>query len=113
MEKKAQTCLHLVVVLFSLNKNQALAYLSITDESTGAVKTETISSTRSESVAIKRKNRNGEESTEDDCISSEDYGNEHGERRVKQSTEKHLKAKVSSKMISNEQKLSKKTGFTF
>ncbi|KAJ0262468.1 DNA-(apurinic or apyrimidinic site) endonuclease [Hirschfeldia incana] len=54
----------------------------------------TTSSIRSESVTIKRKIRNRvEESTEDDCNSSEAYG----EKRVKQSTEKNLKSKVSSK----------------
>ncbi|VVB03015.1 unnamed protein product [Arabis nemorensis] len=77
---------------------------NLPDESSGAVQKETTSSTLSESVAIKRKNRNGEEPTEDDCISSEVYGNEHERRRVKQSTEKNLKA------ISNEQKSLKKTG---
>ncbi|ESQ52865.1 hypothetical protein EUTSA_v10016487mg [Eutrema salsugineum] len=73
-------------------------------------KKETTSSTRSGSVTTKRKIRNKEESTEDDCISSEVYGNDHGERRVKQTTEKNLKAKVSSKAISNERKSMTKTG---
>lgn len=73
---------------------------------------ETTSSIRSESVTVKRKIRNREESNEDDCISSEAYGNEHGERRVKQSTDKNLKAKVSSEAISNEQKSWKKTGLS-
>ncbi|KAF8094384.1 hypothetical protein N665_0364s0013 [Sinapis alba] len=80
---------------------------NLQDESCGAEIKETTSSTRSENVTIKRKIRNREEeSTEDDCISSEAYA----ERRVKQSTEKNLKAKVSSKAISNEHKSSTKTG---
>ncbi|KAG2332287.1 hypothetical protein Bca52824_003467 [Brassica carinata] len=79
---------------------------NLQDESSSAEIKETTSSTLSESVTIKRKIRNKEESTEDDCISAEAYG----ERRVKQSTEKKLKAKVSSKAISNEQKSLTKTG---
>ncbi|KAJ4904044.1 hypothetical protein Rs2_17995 [Raphanus sativus] len=50
------------------------------DESSGAEKTETTSSTRSESVTIKRKTRNRKEANEDD---SEAYG----EKKAKQSTE--------------------------
>ncbi|KAH0933013.1 hypothetical protein HID58_010130 [Brassica napus] len=73
----------------------------ITYESSGAEIKETSSSTLSESVTIKRKIRNKEE------FSSEAYGNEDGERRVKQSTEKKLKAKVSSK---SEHKSLAKTG---
>ncbi|KAL0656699.1 hypothetical protein Bca4012_077283 [Brassica carinata] len=49
-----------------------------------------------------------EESTEDDCISSDAYGSDHGEKRVKQSTQKKLNAKVSSKP--SEQKSLAKTG---
>ncbi|CAF2299095.1 unnamed protein product [Brassica napus] len=67
---------------------------NLPDESSGAEKMETTSSTRSESVTIKRKISNLEESNDDDCISSEAYGNE---KKVKQSTEKNLKVKVSSK----------------
>ncbi|CAA7057184.1 unnamed protein product [Microthlaspi erraticum] len=69
------------------------------DGSCGAETNEATSSTRLQSVTIKRKMRNQQESPEDD---SEAYGNDHGERRVKQSTDKKLKAKVSSKTISNE-----------
>uniref|UniRef100_A0A0D3CS59 Endonuclease/exonuclease/phosphatase domain-containing protein n=2 Tax=Brassica oleracea TaxID=3712 RepID=A0A0D3CS59_BRAOL len=79
-----------------------------TDESSGEEIKETTSSTRSESVTIKRKIRSREESTEDDCISSDAYGNDHGEKRVKQSTQKKLNAKVSSK--ASEQKSLAKTG---
>lgn len=75
-------------------------------ESSGAETKETTSSTLSESVTIKRKIRNKEESTEDDCNSSEAYG----EKRVKQSTEKKLKAKVSSKAILSEHKSLTKAG---
>ncbi|KAL0740031.1 hypothetical protein Bca4012_081544 [Brassica carinata] len=64
------------------------------DESSGAEKMEITSSTRSESVTIKRKTRNREEAKEDD---SEAYGNDHGEKKAKQSTERNLKVKVSSK----------------
>ncbi|EFH56191.1 apurinic endonuclease-redox protein [Arabidopsis lyrata subsp. lyrata] len=71
---------------------------------------ETTSSTRSESVTIKRKIRNTEEPTEDDCSNSEAYGTEQGEKRVKQSTEKNLKAKVFAKAVSKEQKSLTKTG---
>ncbi|XP_048631745.1 DNA-(apurinic or apyrimidinic site) endonuclease, chloroplastic-like isoform X1 [Brassica napus] len=74
---------------------------NLQDESSGAEIKETSSSTLSESVTIKRKIRNKEE------FSSEAYGNEDGERRVKQSTEKKLKAKVSSK---SEHKSLAKTG---
>lgn len=80
-----------------LSKIQVLACLFITEENSGSEKKETTSSTLSESVTVKRKIRNREELTEDECIDSEAYGNEHGERRVKQSTEKNLKAKVSLK----------------
>lgn len=52
---------------------------------------ETTSSTLSESVTIKRKTRNQEEADDDY------YGNDNGEKKVKQSTEKNLKVKVSSK----------------
>ncbi|KFK32451.1 hypothetical protein AALP_AA6G243700 [Arabis alpina] len=65
-----------------------------------AEKMETTLSTRSESVTIKRKLRNRQEPTEDDCISSG-----HGQRRLKLSTQKNLKAKVS-----NEHKSLNKTG---
>ncbi|KAH0856628.1 hypothetical protein HID58_084889 [Brassica napus] len=78
------------------------------NESSGEEIKETTSSTRSESVTIKRKIRSKEESTEDDCISSDAYGNDHGEKRVKQSTQKKLNAKVSSK--TSEQKSLAKTG---
>ncbi|RID67448.1 hypothetical protein BRARA_D02529, partial [Brassica rapa] len=61
------------------------------DESSGAEKMETTSSTLSESVTIKRKTRNQEEADDDY------YGNDNGEKKVKQSTEKNLKVKVSSK----------------
>ncbi|KAL0747078.1 hypothetical protein Bca101_029080 [Brassica carinata] len=87
---------------------QDLPCLSVTDESSGEEIKETTSSTRSESVTIKRKIRSKEESTEDDCISSDAYGNDHGEKRVKQSTQKKLNAKVSSK--TSEQKSLAKTG---
>ncbi|XP_013631817.1 PREDICTED: DNA-(apurinic or apyrimidinic site) lyase, chloroplastic-like isoform X1 [Brassica oleracea var. oleracea] len=60
------------------------------DESSGAEK-ETTSSTLSETVTIKRKIRNQEEANDDA------YGNDNGEKKVKQSTEKNLKVKVSSK----------------
>uniref|UniRef100_A0A0D3B690 DNA-(apurinic or apyrimidinic site) endonuclease n=1 Tax=Brassica oleracea var. oleracea TaxID=109376 RepID=A0A0D3B690_BRAOL len=83
-----------------------LAIASLFDESSGAEIKETTSSTLSESVTIKRKIRNKEESTEDDCNSSEAYG----EKRVKQSTEKKLKAKVSSKAILSEHKSLTKAG---
>ncbi|KAJ4906669.1 hypothetical protein Rs2_10327 [Raphanus sativus] len=77
------------------------------DESSGAEIKETTSSTRSESVTIKRKIRNREESTDDDdCNSSQAYG----EKRVKQSSEKNFKAKVSSKAILSEHKSLTKTG---
>ncbi|KAL0804631.1 hypothetical protein Bca101_097121 [Brassica carinata] len=81
---------------------------NLQDESSGEEIKETTSSTRSESVTIKRKIRSREESTEDDCISSDAYGNDHGEKRVKQSTQKKLNAKVSSK--ASEQKSLAKTG---
>ncbi|XP_048627389.1 DNA-(apurinic or apyrimidinic site) endonuclease, chloroplastic-like [Brassica napus] len=81
---------------------------NLQDESSGEEIKETTSSTRSESVTIKRKIRSKEESTEDDCISSDAYGNDHGEKRVKQSTQKKLNAKVSSK--TSEQKSLAKTG---
>ncbi|VYS55185.1 unnamed protein product [Arabidopsis thaliana] len=71
---------------------------------------ETSSSTRSDSVTIKRKISNREEPTEDECTNSEAYGIEHGEKRVKQSTEKNLKAKVSAKAIAKEQKSLTRTG---
>ncbi|CAN7138129.1 unnamed protein product [Brassica rapa subsp. narinosa] len=61
------------------------------NESSGAEKMETTSSTLSESVTIKRKTRNQEEADDDY------YGNDNGEKKVKQSTEKNLKVKVSSK----------------
>ncbi|KAF8088363.1 hypothetical protein N665_0544s0013 [Sinapis alba] len=67
------------------------------DESSGAEKMEITSSTRSEIVTIKRKTRNREDANEDDCISSEAYGNDHGEKKAKQSTEKNSKVKVSTK----------------
>ncbi|XP_010508717.1 PREDICTED: DNA-(apurinic or apyrimidinic site) lyase, chloroplastic-like [Camelina sativa] len=79
-------------------------------ESSGSEQKETTTSTRSESVTIKRKIRSREKLAEDDCINSEAYGIENGEKRVKQSTEKTLKAKVSSKAISKEQKSLTKTG---
>ncbi|CAN6815079.1 unnamed protein product [Brassica oleracea] len=79
---------------------------NLQDENSGAEIKETTSSTLSESVTIKRKIRNKEESTEDDCNSSEAYG----EKRVKQSTEKKLKAKVSSKAILSEHKSLTKAG---
>ncbi|KAJ0259389.1 DNA-(apurinic or apyrimidinic site) endonuclease [Hirschfeldia incana] len=60
------------------------------DESSGVEEVETTSSTRSESITIKRKTRNREESNED---GSEAYG----EKKAKQSTEKNVKVKVSSK----------------
>ncbi|WZZ84607.1 hypothetical protein YC2023_113186 [Brassica napus] len=81
---------------------------NLQDESSGEEIKETTSSTRSESVTIKRKIRSREESTEDDCISSDAYGNDHGEKRVKQSTQKKLNAKFSSK--TSEQKSLAKTG---
>jgi exodeoxyribonuclease-3 len=71
---------------------------------------ETSSSTRSDSVTIKRKISNREEPTEDECTNSEAYDIEHGEKRVKQSTEKNLKAKVSAKAIAKEQKSLMRTG---
>lgn len=61
-------------------------------------------------MTIKRKIRSREESTEDDCISSDAYGNDHVEKRVKQSTQKKLNAKVSSKP--SEQKSLAKTGLS-
>ncbi|KAG2278744.1 hypothetical protein Bca52824_061299 [Brassica carinata] len=64
------------------------------DESSGEEIKETTSSTRSESVTIKRKIRSREESTEDDCISSDAYGNDHGEKRVKQSTHKKIECQI-------------------
>ncbi|CAH2058530.1 unnamed protein product [Thlaspi arvense] len=73
--------------------------LHMADESSGAEKKETTSSTCSESFTTKRKTRNKEEPTEDDC-------NGHGERRVKQSTEKNMKAKA----ISIDRKSMNKTG---
>jgi len=86
-------------------KNQVLACLFVTDESSGSEKKEATLSTHLESVAIKRKIWNREEPTQDECISSEAYGIENREKRVKQSTEKNLKAKVvSSKDISKEWK---------
>lgn len=98
--------------IFSLSKNQVLACLSISNESSVSDQKETTSSTRSESVTIKRKIRNTEEPTEDDCSNSEAYGTEQGEKRVKQSTEKNLKAKVFAKAVSKEQKSLTKTGLS-
>ncbi|KAG7570047.1 AP endonuclease 1 [Arabidopsis thaliana x Arabidopsis arenosa] len=83
---------------------------NLPDESSVSDQKETTSSTRSDSVTIKRKIRNMEEPTEDDCSNSEAYGIEHGEKRVKQSTEENLKAKVSAKAISKERKSLTKTG---
>ena len=91
------------LAIASLFGKSCLSCLSVTDESSGAEIKETSSSTLSESVTIKRKIRNKEE------FSSEAYGNEDGERRVKQSTEKKLKAKVSSK---SEHKSLAKTGLS-
>ncbi|KAJ4906653.1 hypothetical protein Rs2_10311 [Raphanus sativus] len=95
--------------LWDSNKNLLRLHMdtNLQDESSGAELKETTSSTRSESVTIKRKIRNREESTDDDdCNSSQAYG----EKRVKQSSEKNFKAKVSSKAILSEHKSLTKTG---
>jgi len=84
----------------------------MSDEISVSDQKETSSSTRLDSVTIKRKISNREEPTEDECTNSEAYGIEHGEKRVKQSTEKNLKAKVSAKAISKEQKSLTRTGLS-
>lgn len=88
----------------------------MSDEISVSDQKETSSSTRSDSVTIKRKISNREEPTEDECTNSEAYGIEHGEKRVKQSTEKNLKAKVSAKAIAKaiakEQKSLTRTGLS-
>jgi len=84
----------------------------MSDEISVSDQKETSSSTRSDSVTIKRKISNREEPTEDECTNSEAYDIEHGEKRVKQSTEKNLKAKVSAKAIAKEQKSLMRTGLS-
>ncbi|CAG7908384.1 unnamed protein product [Brassica rapa] len=73
------------------------------NESSGAEK-ETTSSTRSESVTIKRKIRNQEEANDDA------YGNDNGEKKAKQSTEKNLKVEasltISSKVLKTDEVIS-------
>ncbi|CAN8286991.1 unnamed protein product [Cochlearia groenlandica] len=95
-------------------KQELISALRIHKDSNLQEEKETTLSTSSGSVAIKRKIRDNEEPNEDDCVSFEVcvISNDHGERRVKQSTEKNSKAKVSSETISNEQKSMTKTGLS-
>ncbi|XP_010525508.2 PREDICTED: uncharacterized protein LOC104803289 [Tarenaya hassleriana] len=79
---------------------------NVSDEISGAAAEETTLLTRSKSTSIKRKVKSREETTDGASVIS----HEQGKRRVKQSSEKKLKAEFSMEGVSEEQKPLTRTG---